>query len=294
MPYNETAGHVNQYRENFDEIFSLYEANNIKAIKAGHVDGRMEEKYHKHSQFAVQYFDELLEKTAEYHIMLQAHEPVKPTGRMRTYPHYMTREGVGGTEQDKFEHTDPRTHTTIVPFTRMLGGPLDYMPGVFDLELGGYPPKHWDTTNFRVQNTIARQLAYYPILLSGLQSVVGLPHNLKGNPALQFIRDVPVTWDETRVLDSEIGEFVAVARRSGNEWYIGSITNDQPRTVSLALDFLKEGKYEATIYADGADAHAVKNPTSVDISTKTVSNTDTLKVIMANGGGQAIQLKPVH
>lgn len=292
MLYNETAGKVKPYRENFDEIFSTYDEHNVGAIKAGHVGDRIGGKYHKHSQWAVNYYQELVEHTAEYQILLQMHEPIERTGKRRTYPHYMTREGLAGMEQVKFKDIDPRPHTSVMPFTHMLAGPIDYMPGLFDPELA-------DHEDFQVQSTVARQLAYYPIMLSGLQSVVDLPENYRTEdgdykPGFEFLRDVPAGWDETVAGESRVGEYVTVARRSGETWFVGTITNQDGRTVDVPLSFLGDGPYEATIYSDGPDADPIENPTAMTVETTTVSAADTLEAEMVSGGGQAVKLSPVQ
>jgi alpha-glucosidase len=292
MLYNETAGKVTPYRENFDEIFSTYNENNVGAVKAGHVGDRIGGKYHKHSQWAVNYYQELIDHTAEYEILLQMHEPIKRTGKRRTYPHYMTREGLAGMEQVKFRDIDPRPHTSVMPFTQMLAGPVDYMPGLFDPEL----PDHEE---FQVQSTVARQLAYFPILLSGLQSVVDLPENYRTEdgdykPGFEFLREVPAGWDETVAVQGEIGKYVTIARRSGDTWFVGSITNQDGRILDVPLRFLDDEEYEATIYSDGPDADPITNPTALAVDTSTVTAADTLTAQMVSGGGQAVKLSPAE
>ncbi len=290
MLYNETAGKVKPYRENFDEIFSTYNENNVGAIKAGHVGDRIGGKYHKHSQWAVNYYQDLIDATGEYEILLQVHEPAKRTGKRRTFPHYMTREGLAGMEQVKFKDIDPRPHTSVMPFTQMLAGPIDYMPGLFDPELA-------DHEDFQVQSTVARQLAYYPIMLSGLQSVVDLPENYRTEegaykPGVEFLRAVPAGWDETVAPQARIGEYVTVARRSGDTWFVGTITNQDGRTLDVPLSFLGDGDYEATIYSDGPDADPITNPQDMEKRTTTVTRSDTLVAEMVSGGGQAVRLVP--
>ncbi len=286
MAYNETGCDVDVYRSNWDETFSYYHDNNITAIKVGHVGPRLAEKYHHHGQWGVNYYHELMEKTAQYKIGLMVHEPIKPTGLVRTYPHFLTREGVAGMEQDKFDYADPREHAVEIAFTRMLAGPLDYMPGIFDNNLDEYP-------GMQVKSTVARQLAYYPIFLSGLQCVTDLPENYKNKPAFQFIKDVPVTWNETKVINGEIGDFITIARRSGNDWYIGSLTDEKPRSLDIPLKFLEAGKYSAIIYSDGENADALTNPDPVKIDTISLTQTDIITARMVSGGGQAIKIQPV-
>lgn len=283
--YNETGCDTEYYRNNFDTIFSYYQKMNIPVVKAGHVGDRINHIYHHQSQYGVRYYHELTLKAAEYGISLNIHEPIKSTGLERTYPNLLTKEGVGGMEQCKFDYADPREHTVELPFTRMLAGPMDYMPGLFDPHITGYD-------EFMVQSTVARQLAMYPIFLSGLQSVTDLIENYENRPEFQFIVDVPVTWDYTTVLNGEIGDFITMVRRSGSEWYLGSMTDESERTLQVPLTFLAEGNYIATIYADGPGADAITNPIPVAISTKMVDKNTVLDIKMAPGGGQAIRFKP--
>jgi alpha-glucosidase len=179
-----------------------------------------------------------------------------------------------------------------MPFTQMLAGPVDYMPGLFDPELA-------DHEDFQVQSTVARQLAYYPVLLSGLQSVVDLPENYRTDqgaykPGVEFLRDVPVEWDETVVVQGRIGEYVTLTRRSGDTWFVGTITNQDGRTLDVPLQFLGNGEYEATIYADSSDADPITNPAALAVDTSTVTAADTLTAKLVSGGGQAVKLSPVQ
>lgn len=287
LAYNETGCEVSGYMRDFDTIFSYYQSLGIPGIKAGHVGNRLQEIYHHHSQWGVNYYHLLTEKAAKYEIGLIIHEPIKSTGLERTYPNLLTKEGVAGMEQDKFINADPREHTVEVPFTRMLAGPMDYMPGIFDPEIKGFD-------DMKVQSTVAKQLAMYPVYLSGLQSVTDLIENYKGRPEFQFIRDVPVSWDDTKVLNGVIGDYITMARRKGDEWYIGAMTDEESRSFPLPLNFLGKGKYLATIYSDGLDADAISNPTSVTISETEVDNSTVLEIWMAPGGGQAIRIKPIE
>jgi hypothetical protein len=285
LAYNETGCEVEGYRNGFDTIFSYYMKMGIPGIKVGHVGNRLEEIYHHHGQWGVNYYQELTEKAAQYEIGLIIHEPIKSTGLERTWPNLLTKEGVAGMEQDKFIDADPREHSVEIPFTRMLAGPVDYMPGIFDPEIRGYD-------DMKVQTTVAKQLAMFPVFLSGFQSVTDLIENYEGRPEFQFIKDVPVTWDDTKVLNGVIGDFITMARRSGEEWYIGAMTDEESRTLTVPLDFLGEGKYLATIYADGRDADAIKNPYPVTISLQEVDALTKLEIWMAPGGGQAIKIAP--
>jgi len=235
----------------------------------------------------VRHYRMVVEKAAQYGIMIDAHEPIKPTGISRTYPNMMTREGVRGTEYNAWSDGNPPEHVTILPFTRMLAGPLDYTPGIFDLTFDEYKPDN------HVRSTLANQLALYVILYSPLQMAADLIENYDRHPAFEFIKQVPVDWNETRVLDARIGDYVAIARRDGRNWYIGCVTDENARTLDLDLSFLEaDTRYKATIYADGPGCDFEVNPAVYEIRRLEVGADTTLKVKMARGGGQAIVLKP--
>ena len=225
---------------------------------------------------------------AEYHIMIDAHEPIKDTGIRRTYPNMMTREGVRGMEYNAWSDGNPPEHTTILPFTRGLAGPIDYTPGIFDLTFDKYKAKE------RVHTTLAKQLALYVILYSPLNMAADLPENYLNKPAFQFIKEVPVNWDETLALESQIGEYVKIARRNQDNWYVGVITDENPRTLEISLEFLKPGiNYDVIIYSDGDNADYDKNPEAIKIESLQVDRNSALKVKMIKSGGAAITLKPV-
>jgi alpha-glucosidase len=199
----------------------------------------------------------------------------------------MTREGVRGTEYNAWSEGNPPEHTTILPFTRMLAGPLDYTPGIFDLTFELHKPEN------RVRTTLANQLALYVVLWSPLQMAADLPENYETHPALSFIEMVPCDWDETRVLDGAIGDFVTIARRSGDDWYVGSITDENARELELDLSFLHPGlPYRARIYRDGPGADWDTNPTPIQIASVLVDSTERLTLRLAAGGGQAIRFTP--
>jgi hypothetical protein len=222
-------------------------------------------------------------------LMLDVHEPIKPTGISRTYPHMMTQEGARGTEFNAWSEGNPPEHTTILPFTRMLAGPLDFTPGIFDLTFDEYKKGN------RVRSTLANQLALFVVLYSPLQMAADLPENYENHAAFEFIKEVPVDWDETRVLNGEIGDFVTIARKHGDSWYIGSITDENRRPLTLGLSFLDAGrKYRARIYADGADADWEANPGAIDIRDEVVTSDAMLTVSLAAGGGQAIVIAPAE
>jgi alpha-glucosidase len=235
----------------------------------------------------VRHYHKVMALAAKYRIMLDVHEPIKDTGLRRTYPNMMTREGARGTEYEAWSTGNPPAHTTILPFTRCLGGPLDYTPGIFDITFK-------NDGNHRVHTTLAKQLALYVVIYSPLQMAADLPANYEGRPAFKFIEDVATDWEETRVLDAKIGAHVTTARkdRNSSDWYLGSITNEEKRTVEVKLDFLKPGKrYVATIYQDGKDADMETNPLPIDILQKDVDATTTLVLPLAPGGGAAVRFQ---
>lgn len=285
--HHETGGDVPTYEERVDEAFALYERLGIRAVKTGYAGGIFPRGQHHHGQWMVRHYRSIVEKAARHRIMLDVHEPIKPTGLSRTWPNMMTREGVRGMEYNAWSDGNPPEHTTILPFTRMLAGPLDYTPGIFDLTFDQYKP------NNRVHTTLAKQLALYVVLESPLQMAADLIENYEDHAAFAFIRGVPCDWDESRVLDGAIGDHVTIVRRRGREWFLGSITDEDPRTFKFALGFLEDGvTYIATVYSDGSDADWSTNPESYEIRTMTVDAISTLEVHLAAGGGGAVCFVP--
>ncbi|WP_245180832.1 glycoside hydrolase family 97 protein [Haloarcula amylovorans] len=292
--HNETGGGVENYENQLEDAYNYYEELGIPSAKLGYVsaegmliDGEL---YPHHSQVMVNHHEYVAEMAAEHEIMLNVHEPVKPTGKRRTWPNLMTREGVRGLEYENAgPQGNPLNHTLVVPFTRMLGGPVDYNQGIFDVKHSEYGG------NTRVHNTRARQLALYLIMFSGQQMVADLPENYDDLDEFEFIENVPVAWDETTVVNGEIGQYATFARRKGEEWYIGSGTDETPRALEVPLDSLDDSRpYVATVYTDGADADFESNPTSVTTEEFIVSSADTLVASMINGGGQAVRLRPAR
>jgi alpha-glucosidase len=222
--------------------------------------------------------------------MVDMHEPIKDTGLRRTYPNMMTREGARGQEYEAWSEGNPPEHTTILPFTRCLSGPMDYTPGVFDIEIA-------TLTDFRVHTTLAKQLALYVVIYSPMHMVPDLPENYQGKPAFKFIVDVPTDWADTKVLNAKIGDYTTIVRkdRNSDDWYLGSVTDEAGRTLTVKLDFLESGKnYEAEIYADGKGADMETNPLPVEITKVTVTSASELKLVLAPGGGQAIRFHQVN
>ncbi len=285
--HHETGGDIPTYEAQMDSAFAYYDKLGIQAVKTGYAGEMKPEGMHHHGQWMVNHYRKVVKKAAEHKIMIDAHEPIKPTGISRTYPNMMTREGVRGMEYNAWSFGNPPEHTTIVPFTRMLAGPLDYTPGIFDLEFKEYQPEN------RVYTTRAKQLAYYAVLFSPLQMVADLPENYENQPEFEFIQKVPTTWDATNVLSGKIGDFVSIARKKGDTWYVGSITDEKKRELKLSLNFLdSEQPYVAQVFSDGAGADWKTNPNPVKIEKFIVNSGQTWTASLAPGGGQAIILSP--
>jgi len=289
IAHHETGGNVENYERQLAEAFQLCEKYGIHRLKTGYVNMRPGGQYHQ-GQFMVRHYHKVMETAAASRVMLDVHEPIKDTGLRRTYPNMMTREGGRGTEYEAWSTGNPPQHTTILPFTRCLGGPFDYTPGIFDIQFK-------TEGSFRVHTTLAKQLALYVVIYSPLHMAADLPQNYEGKPAFKFIEDVPTDWEITKVLNGEIGKFITTARKDRNnpDWYLGSITNESARTMDVKLDFLEPGKiYAAEIYEDGKDADVDSNPLPIEITTKRVDSSVTLKLKLAPGGGTAIRLHQVE
>ena len=289
--HHETGGFAANYEKQLEDAFKLYQQNGVSCIKTGYVNKYIDGKEWHDSQYGIRHYRKVFEEAARYRIMIDNHEPVKPTGLCRTYPNFMTQEGGRGQEYDAWsmDGGNPPSYTTVIPFTRMLAGPFDFTPGTFNFENTGLK-------GTRVQTTLAKQLAMMVVIYSPLQMASDLPESYEGNPAFQFIKDVPCDWEETLVLNGEIGQYITIARKDRNAegWYIGSITNEQERTLAIPLSFLAKGKkYTAQIYADGADADWKSNPTSIAITAQQVDAQSTLTLKLAKGGGAAVRIVPV-
>ncbi|MDD5148864.1 MAG: glycoside hydrolase family 97 protein [Flavobacterium sp.] len=288
--YHETGSNLINYLKEIDEGFAMYKRLGIHTIKIGHVGGKLNMKEWHHGQFGVNYFRYVLKKAAEYDLAVFYHEPIKDTGERRTYPNMLAREAARGQEYNAWSEGNPPNHVTILPFTRMLSGPMDYTPGVLDVEIKkGYPGK-------RIHGTTAQQLALYVVFYSPIQMLADLPENYEGVPAFQFLKDVPTDWETTKVLNGEIGEYITTVRKDENsdDWYLGSITNEKARDLTISLSFLDaKATYEAQVYADAEGTDETHNPESVAISKKTVKASDVLKLHLGGAGGTAIRLKKI-
>lgn len=285
--YHETGSNLINYLAQIDSGMALYQKMGIHDIKIGQVGSRLNMKEWHHGQFGVNYYRYVLKKAAEYQLAVNFHEPIKDTGERRTYPNMMSREGARGMEYDAWSDGNPPNHTLNLVFTRMLSGPMDFTPGIFDLD------QEQGFNGRKVHTTLAKQLACYVTLYSPIQMLADLPDNYDGHPAFQFLKDVPVDWDDTKVLNGEIGEYVTTVRkdRKSDDWYLGSMTNEEGREFTVSLDFLGDGSYEAQIYADAPGTTWQNEPEKVAISTVNVDKTSTLPITLGAGGGMAIRFK---
>ncbi|GLX77353.1 hypothetical protein tinsulaeT_06930 [Thalassotalea insulae] len=285
--HHETGGNIPMYEKQMDKAFKLYQEAGVHAIKTGYAGHMVPEGMYHHGQQMVSHYRKVLEMAAKHQIMVNAHEPIKPTGLRRTYPNMMTREGARGMEWNGWSAGNPPEHTVTLPFTRLLAGPLDYTPGIFNIL---FDPQQ----QYRIHSTLARQLAMYVVLYSPLQMAADMIENYHQQPAFEFIEKVPTTWDETRVLTGEIGDYIITARRAEQQWFIGSMTDEQPRLLTFSLDFLApETTYLARIFADANNTSYQANPTAINIQSYRVKKGDKLSVALAGSGGHAMYLTPV-
>ncbi|MDR4988459.1 MAG: glycoside hydrolase family 97 protein [Bacteroidales bacterium] len=285
--HHETSSAVTTYEQQLDTAYALMSHFGYDMVKTGYVGTIIPEGEYHHGQWMVNHYMRVLKKAAEHRVMVNSHEPIMATGLRRTYPNDATREALRGQEFNAWatDGGNPPGHLPIVAFTRMLAGPIDYTPGIFNIKLDPYRP------NNQVNTTLAQQLALYVVIYSPMQMVADLPQYYEGHPAFQFIKDVGVDWEHSRVLNGEIGQYVTIVReeRETGNWFLGSITNEEARELSIATDFLDPGKsYAVTLYADGSDAHWDKNPTSYTIETLELDHTSTLILKLAPGGGAAV------
>ncbi|MUP38597.1 glycoside hydrolase family 97 protein [Labilibaculum sp. 44] len=293
--HHETGGDYIFYEESMDKAFSKLHDNGIRVVKTGYAGPIPNGQFH-HGQKMVQHYRKVVETAAKYHLMVDAHEPIKATGISRTYPNMMTREGARGMEWNGWSEGNPPEHHVILPFTRCLGGPIDYTPGTFDILYKNRKDYiKWnsnDKGNSRVNTTLAKQLALWVCLYSPLQMASDMISNYEDQPAFQFFVNLPADFEESRVLAAEIGDVYAVARRKDSNWYIGAITDENTREIDLDLGFLDaDKKYEATIYSDTDNTSLSDNPTEIKIFKMDVDCKTKLHVKMQNSGGQAIEIR---
>lgn len=289
MMHHETSSSVRNYERHLDRAYQFMVDNGYNSVKSGYVGDIIPRGEHHYGQWMVDHYVYAIEKAAEYKIAVNAHEAVRPTGLSRTYPNLLANESARGTEYESFGGSKP-DHTTIIPFTRLIGGPMDYTPGIFVTDISKLNP---DNDSW-VRTTIARQLALYVTMYSPLQMAADLPeHYNQFLDAFQFIKDVAVDWDDTKVLEAEPGDYITIARKAKGSanWFIGSTVDENGYTSRISFDFLDRGKsYVATIYADAKDAHYKNNPQAYKIRKVIVNSKSKLKQLCAPGGGYAISV----
>ena len=289
MMHHETSGAIRNYERHMDKAYQFMVDNGYTSVKSGYVGNIIPRGEHHYGQWAVNHYQYAFEKAADYKIMVNAHEAVRPTGVCRTWPNLIGNESARGTEYQAFGGNNPN-HTTILPFTRQIGGPMDYTPGIFEMSISKINPDN----NSHVNSTLANQLALYVTMYSPLQMAADLPeHYDQFLDAFQFIKDVAIDWDESKYLEAEPGSYVTVARKAKgeNKWFVGSVCGEEGHTSSIKFDFLDAGKkYEATIYADAKDAHYKTNPQAYEIKKIKVTNKSKLTQKLAPAGGYAISI----
>jgi len=295
--HHETSAAPRTYDQQLDTAFALMNSLGINSVKTGYVGKIIPKGEYHHGQWMVNHYRRVLETAAKYNIAINAHEPIKATGIRRTLPNAISREGLRGQEFNAWsaDGGNPPEHLPIVAFTRMLSGPIDFTPGVFDIKLDSKYPNGFsgEGTRNQINTTLAHQLALYVVIYSPIQMACDLPENYEGHPAFQFIRDVGVDWEQSIVLDGEVGDFVTIAReeRESGNWFVGGITDENSREITIDFDFMDAGKeYEATIYKDGADAHWNNNPGDYEIEKVVFDSTSEFTIMLAEGGGFAISL----
>ncbi len=292
ISHHETSADVLNYEKHLEKAFQQLEDLGVHAVKTGYVGPINPKGQHHHGQWMVNHYRKALETAARHKVMVDVHEPIKPTGIRRTYPNMMTREGVRGMEYNAWSEGNPPDHTTILPFTRMLAGPIDYTPGIFDITFNKYKKDN------RVYSTLANQLALYVVIYSPMQMAADLIENYEDKIPFKFIEEVPTDWEDTKVIDSKIGDYIIVARkeRGGKNWFLGAITDEEARTFTINLGFLDSKKqYQAEIYQDGNDAHWEINPFPVEVQLRKIvkPESEKLSLKLAAGGGCAIIFKEI-
>ncbi|MFZ2323886.1 MAG: glycoside hydrolase family 97 protein [Ignavibacteriaceae bacterium] len=290
--HHETSSSVTNYERRIDEAFALMKKYGYKSVKTGYVGPIIPRGEHHDGQWMVNHYTRVLEKAEKFQICVDSHESVRPTGLQRTYPNWLAAEASRGNEFNAWSNGNPPEHETILPFSRLMGGPMDYTPGIFQIKMDYYNPG----SKYQVHTTLAKQLALYVIFYSPIQMAADLPENYDRFPdAFTFIEQVPVDWSDTKILKAEPGDYVITARKDKNSenWFIGAITDEEARSFDLKLDFLNADKYEITTYRDAKDSDWQNNPMKYEIEKKTVNKNDIIKINLAPGGGCAVILKPI-
>ncbi len=292
MMHHETSSSVRNYERHMDKAYQFMVDNGYNSLKSGYVGDMIPRGEHHYGQWLNNHYLYAIQKAADYKIMVNAHEAVRPTGICRTYPNLIGNESARGTEYEAFGGSNP-DHTTILPFTRLMGGPMDYTPGIFETDCSKMNPDN----NSRVRSTLVRQLALYVTLYSPLQMAADIPENYERfMDAFQFIKDVAIDWDESKYLEAEPGDYITIARRAKgtNDWYVGCTADENGHTTRLSFDFLEPGKkYIATVYADDKNASWDKNPQAYTIKKGILTSKSKLNLQAASGGGFAISIKEV-
>jgi len=286
-----------------DTAYRFMINHNMNSVKTGYVGRIIPRGEHHDGQWMINHYVRVADKTASYKIMVDMHEPVRPTGLQRTYPNWLACEAARGNEFNAWSVGNPPEHETILPFTRLMGGPMDYTPGLFRIKLNQFSPDKKE----QIHTTLTKQLALYVTMYSPLQMAADLPENYEAHPdALQFIRDVAVDWDDTKILDAEPGDYIIEARkaktrpgdqigRRKDSWFLGAITDENARSFTETLSFLDANKkYVATVYHDADDADWKNNPEAYKIEKFIVDNQTKLNLKLAPGGGTAISLMPAN
>lgn len=290
--HHETSGATRNYERHLDVAYQFMKDNGYNAVKSGYVGNILPLGEHHYSQSILNHYQYCIEKAVDYEIMVNAHEAVRPTGICRTYPNLIGNEAARGTEFQAFGGSKAN-HTTVLPFTRLMGGPMDYTPGIFEMDIAKLNPGN----NSHVNTTIANQLGLYVVMYSPLQMAADLPENYnRFLDAFQFIKDVPVEWATSKYVEAEPGYYITTARKdkNSNNWFVGNVNGLKARTSTISLDFLEKGKkYEATIYADAADAHYKTNPQAYKITKQKVTYKSKLQLTTAPGGGYGISIVEV-
>jgi hypothetical protein len=292
--HHETSASVANYERYLDRALNLMKDYGYTAAKTGYVGKIIPRGEFHDGQTMVNHYNFVAQRFADYKMMVNSHESSRPTGYHRTYPNYIAAEAARGTEFNAWSIGNTVNHETILPFTRLLGGPMDYTPGIFECKMSAYDK----TKKEQLHSTLAKQLALYVTMYSPLQMAADLPENYEKHlDAFQFIKEVPVDWQESKYLEAEPGDYLTVARKDKNSdnWFLGAITDENARVTELKLDFLSsQKKYQATIYQDGADADWQNNPKSYTIKTIQVTSKSKIKLYLAKGGGTAITFKPIQ
>lgn len=292
--HHETSGSVANYERHLDRAMDLMKQYGYPAVKSGYVGKIIPRGEFHDGQTMVNHFNFVAKRMADNKLMVNSHESSRPTGYHRTYPNYIAAEAARGNEFNAWSNGNPPMHETILPFTRLLGGPMDYTPGIFEIKMSAYDK----TKKEQVHTTLAKQLALYVTMYSPLQMAADLPENYEKYPdAFQFIKDVAADWQDSKYLEAEPGDYLTVARKDkkSERWFLGAITDENARTSEIKLDFLSPNKkYKATIYQDGKTADWEKNPINYEIKTMTVTSKSKLKLVLAKGGGTAISFEPIN